>query len=1051
MNEKSHKQAPQVQSETLSLIKKQFFKTKMCPFQKNKNYCLNESNCHYAHSIDELKPMPDLRNTKLCDYVKKKIPCRDDNCKFAHDIDTLKPSVHLATYKSTICSFWGKGKCFNGNKCRFAHGTEDIKTNEQIDILQGLKCSKKNKNKIKNSVTDLKQGTASTYSFDTCDYSVNGSSENTNVSSENTNVSSENTNVSSGNTNVSSENTNVSSSYDKDRDSFICRRNVIKNENTKIKSKKRTPHLDSEVTTREAREARDIREARDLRDTNDSFDKDTADGDFHLPDSSNGNSIKEVLSKIENLALSTFIENNDKYTKVIKYLLNENNLLKESIKKDQSGTLVERDFPGASKRGDAKQRGAKEGVLDAGNETHFGYPSTVAVAAAAINRNLNGDDDLTKCVLPEDDTDNYVFTNEKRNTKHVMSNFDDGIKADENLNSIIKTIDDILISQNVGSFSSVKDMNSAHEIRDAFSVNNSGEITNREYANLMSNAKSFETERSVYNHNVNLSNVAHNGKHMAIGEVQEEVSNQPFEEGIINYLSQGRKKRNCYEEKFGGAQLPAISYGVSIGGSIHSNGMHNVNKNASNTGCTNQMLDLDELAASKIFNPFAFHHNEYKSQEVGTNQQQRMPQMQRISQDGVDKNEEIDTWKDGIVMFRNDHMASSVGNNERDGDFSGVNYMRGVGGDDAANGYSSSGYATNGYAANGYAANGYAANGYAANGFSANGFSANGFSANPFATNGFASSDGARAFPTIDHFGRRGYGKSEMFLPSSHGKNWNSAKETIPNAAMSKVTTSNVTTSNVTTPKVTTSNVITPKVTTSNVNTSNVTTSILTTSNVAPTHQMQKKLGSSVTMGKEKNAKLNLREGAGAELNDSSMNVDINFPFSSDKSDFLKKIKCLISKELQYSETKNTHSNVKNVNHMNWCSENNYPFKKNTHMSDSLPSASNYNTCVPDIHNLTFLYNNNIESNNSRWFDEVNSGNNVGVRNGEVTDENGYVRLNMDLSTYKKEGNNEQNIWNANANLNEFVYPMMSHGWMNEQKSGDFFGVSKSVNLSSLN
>ncbi|ANQ06353.1 Uncharacterized protein PCOAH_00007320 [Plasmodium coatneyi] len=968
MNEKSHKQAPQVQSETLSLIKKQFFKTKMCPFQKNKNYCLNESNCHYAHSIDELKPMPDLRNTKLCDYVKKKIPCRDANCKFAHDIDTLKPSVHLATYKSTICSFWGKGKCFNGNKCRFAHGTEDIKTNEQVDLLQGSKCSKKNKNKMKSNTTDQKQGTASTYSFDTCDYSANGSSENT----------------------------NMSSSYDKDRDAYICKRNVIKNEKAKIKSKKRTPHGDNEVTTG------DVNDINGISGINDTLDKDTVDGDFLLPDSSNGNSIKDVLSKIENLALSTFMENNDKYAKVIKYLLNENNLLKESIKKEQNGTLVERDFPGGSKQGGTDQGGIDGGFADkpyteqphaqkpylgerfpthrfatqrfsslSSNETHFGYPSTVAVAAASINRNLHLEDDLTKYVLPEDTTENYLFTTEKRNSKHAMSIFDDGIKADDNLNSIIKTIDDILISQNVGSFSSVKDVNNPPEIRDAFSVNNSGELTNRQYTNLMSNAKSFETERSVYNQNGNLSNVPHNGKHMSTGEVQEEVPNQPFEEGIINYLPQARKRRNCYEEKFGGAQQPAISYGVPIGGSIHNSGMNN---SATNTGSTNQMLDSDAFPTSKNFSPFVFHNNEYKNQEMGLNQQQRMPQLPHISQDAFDKNEEIDTWKNGMVLFRNDHMASFVGNNERDGNFSGVNYMRGVGGDDAANGYAK-----------------------------------NGFSANPFATNGFGSSDQGRAFPTVDRFGQRGYGNGEMFLPSSHGKNLNSKKETIPN----------------------------------------VTTSIMTTPNMAPPHQMQKKPANSVTIGKEKNAKLNLREGA--ELSDSAMNVDRNFPFSNDKSDFLKKIKGLISKELQYSETKNAHSSVKNVNHMNWSSENNYPFKKNTQLSDPLPSASNYNTSIPDIHNLTFLYNNNIESNNNRWFDEVNSGNSVGVRNAEVTDENGFVRLNMDFSTYKKEGNNEQNIWNANANLNEFVYPMMSHGWMNEQKSGDFFGVSKSVNLSSLN
>lgn len=92
------------------------------------NKCLNRDNCRYAHSKEELKPLPDLANTKLCKSVKKNVICTDPNCKYAHHVEQLQPSTDLSTYKITICHYWKKNKCMNQDKCRFAHGTKEIRS-----------------------------------------------------------------------------------------------------------------------------------------------------------------------------------------------------------------------------------------------------------------------------------------------------------------------------------------------------------------------------------------------------------------------------------------------------------------------------------------------------------------------------------------------------------------------------------------------------------------------------------------------------------------------------------------------------------------------------------------------------------------------------------------------------------------------------------------------------------------------------------------------------------------------------------------------------------
>lgn len=105
----------------------QFLRTKLCPFLIRGN-CKNEKSCSYAHSLEQLRPLPNLRQTKLCDEIKKGRICCNPCCTYAHAIYELKqPTADLLTYKTTLCFFWKKGKCFNGSKCRFAHGIHELR------------------------------------------------------------------------------------------------------------------------------------------------------------------------------------------------------------------------------------------------------------------------------------------------------------------------------------------------------------------------------------------------------------------------------------------------------------------------------------------------------------------------------------------------------------------------------------------------------------------------------------------------------------------------------------------------------------------------------------------------------------------------------------------------------------------------------------------------------------------------------------------------------------------------------------------------------------
>lgn len=125
----------------------QFFKTKLCPLfvsdikdsEESLQYganvgnasgvCLSGESCRFAHSLEELRPLPDLRKTKLCSSYSKRVACKNSKCPFAHSPRELRTSSSVF-YKVTLCNFYKNGRCWNGSNCRFAHGNDELRNSD---------------------------------------------------------------------------------------------------------------------------------------------------------------------------------------------------------------------------------------------------------------------------------------------------------------------------------------------------------------------------------------------------------------------------------------------------------------------------------------------------------------------------------------------------------------------------------------------------------------------------------------------------------------------------------------------------------------------------------------------------------------------------------------------------------------------------------------------------------------------------------------------------------------------------------------------------------
>ncbi|CDJ38941.1 hypothetical protein ETH_00029000 [Eimeria tenella] len=96
--------------------------TKLCSRYLSKGYC-KRRDCTFAHSVEELRPVPDLRCTKWCRFVFFGLNCNDSRCPYAHSKEELQPQPD--EFKTTVCRFAKRGKCLNGEYCRFLHLPQD--------------------------------------------------------------------------------------------------------------------------------------------------------------------------------------------------------------------------------------------------------------------------------------------------------------------------------------------------------------------------------------------------------------------------------------------------------------------------------------------------------------------------------------------------------------------------------------------------------------------------------------------------------------------------------------------------------------------------------------------------------------------------------------------------------------------------------------------------------------------------------------------------------------------------------------------------------------
>jgi len=78
------------------------YKTSLCSFY-SAWLCRRGNSCSFAHGDAELRPLPDLRNTKMCPVLRCNGVCCNPTCGFAHSRDDIEkcllryPNQHLAS------------------------------------------------------------------------------------------------------------------------------------------------------------------------------------------------------------------------------------------------------------------------------------------------------------------------------------------------------------------------------------------------------------------------------------------------------------------------------------------------------------------------------------------------------------------------------------------------------------------------------------------------------------------------------------------------------------------------------------------------------------------------------------------------------------------------------------------------------------------------------------------------------------------------------------------------------------------------------------------
>ncbi|PFH33513.1 zinc finger (CCCH type) motif-containing protein [Besnoitia besnoiti] len=119
-----------------AIVASQMFKTKLCIDNQTKG-CTRGADCPYAHSVGEMRSLPDLRKTKMCSLVLAGKGCKNKACRFAHSEDELRYTCNFSEFKTRICRFaqeqGGRG-CLYGVRCPYAHSPSELRRLESPTI-----------------------------------------------------------------------------------------------------------------------------------------------------------------------------------------------------------------------------------------------------------------------------------------------------------------------------------------------------------------------------------------------------------------------------------------------------------------------------------------------------------------------------------------------------------------------------------------------------------------------------------------------------------------------------------------------------------------------------------------------------------------------------------------------------------------------------------------------------------------------------------------------------------------------------------------------------
>ncbi|PFH35143.1 zinc finger (CCCH type) motif-containing protein [Besnoitia besnoiti] len=114
-----------------------FVKTQMCQ-HVTAGRCRMGEQCRYAHSVEELRPAPQLDKTMICASVKAGKVCpRGAACTFAHSRGELRQTIDH--YKTNMCRNWLQGRCSKPNTCNHAHGEQELSFYRRLAATRGCR------------------------------------------------------------------------------------------------------------------------------------------------------------------------------------------------------------------------------------------------------------------------------------------------------------------------------------------------------------------------------------------------------------------------------------------------------------------------------------------------------------------------------------------------------------------------------------------------------------------------------------------------------------------------------------------------------------------------------------------------------------------------------------------------------------------------------------------------------------------------------------------------------------------------------------------------